>query len=232
MPRVLVTSFEPFGGHELNSSSEVGRALAQAPPAGAELAWLALPVVAGACIDRAWERVEAHRPDLVLALGQAGSSPLVRLEDRGVNFDFFHTPDNGQQLRRRSAIVEGGPALLRTTIPLLDVADRLRRSGQPVEVSYSAGGYVCNHYYYQLLHRAASAPELGRGWVPPRPRREGAGGGAPSPWAASPRAHFVHLPLLPEQLKPNVGGFAMELARQVECVRQVLAACLTAPAAA
>jgi pyroglutamyl-peptidase len=198
MTRVLVTSFEPFGGHEQNSSFEVGRALSQAPPGGLEIAWLALPVVAGGCIDRAWERVQAGRPDFVLGLGQAGSSPLVRLEDRGVNFDHFHTPDNAQQLRRLSAIVPGGPAMLRTAIPLLDVADRLRRAGQPVEVSYSAGSYVCNHYYYQLLRRAGDAP----------------------------RVLFVHLPLLPAQVKPNVRGFAMELGRQVECVRQVLLACL------
>ena len=46
MKRVLLTSFEPFGGHQLNSSQEVGRALAQAPPAGVCLDWLVLPVVA------------------------------------------------------------------------------------------------------------------------------------------------------------------------------------------
>lgn len=196
MARVLVTSFEPFGGHAINSSSEVGRALA--PLDGVELVWSALPVVAGVCVERAWERVEAHRPGLILALGQAGSSPRVRLEDRGVNFDHFWMPDNAQQVRRSSAILPEGPAVLRTTIPLLDVAERLRREGQPVEVSYSAGSYVCNHYYYQLLHRAA----------PPT------------------RVLFVHLPLLPGQMKPNVPAFAMPLGRQVECVRRVLRVCV------
>jgi pyroglutamyl-peptidase len=196
MPRVLVTSFEPFGGHEVNSSSEVARGLA--PLDGVEVVWEPLPVVACDCVERAWGRIEATRPALVLALGQAGSSPRVRLEDRGVNFDHFHMPDNARQLRQGRAILPGGPALLRTTIPLLDVADRLRREGQPVEVSYSAGSYVCNHYYYQLLHRA----------TPPA------------------RVLFVHLPLLPGQVTPHGSAHAMPLGRQVECVRRVLRACL------
>jgi hypothetical protein len=52
MTRVLLTSFEPFGGQALNSSLEVGRALARQPLPGVELEWLTLPVVARVCVDR------------------------------------------------------------------------------------------------------------------------------------------------------------------------------------
>jgi pyroglutamyl-peptidase len=201
MPRVLLTSFEPFGGHEINSSLEVGRALAQGPPDGVEIDWLALPVVAGECAERAWRCVEERKPDLVLALGQAGSSPLVRLEDRAVNFDHFAFADNGGALRRRQPVVAGGPALYRTPLPLAELLEGLRQAGQLVEHSFSAGSYVCNHYYYQLLHRAARA-------------------GPP------PRVLFVHLPLLPAQLKPWTARFARPLEEQVGCVRAVLLACL------
>src|SRR4051794_34110968 len=116
MPRVLVTSFEPFGGHVLNSSFEVGRALADDPPAGVPLDLLALPVVAGDCVERAWAHVERHQPPLVLALGQAGSSPRIRLEDRAVNLEHFAFADNAGNLRLDQPVVPGGPALYRTTV--------------------------------------------------------------------------------------------------------------------
>ncbi len=201
MPRVLVTSFEPFGGHAVNASVEVGRALAGSPPACGVIDWLVLPVVAGVCAERAWAQVEAARPDLVLALGQAGSTPHVRLEDRAVNFDFFHFPDNGGNLPRGQPVVPGGPAVLRTGVSLAPVIEEVRRTGLPIDLSFSAGSYVCNHYYYQLLHRAGLA-------------------------APSPRVLFVHLPLLPSQLTPGLRAFARPLEEQVACTRAVLEACL------
>src|SRR5262245_14193325 len=194
MPRVLVTSFEPFGGHAINSSREVGQRLAHAPPPGVEVDWLVLPVLAGLCVERAWARVEATSPALVLALGQAGSSPHVRLEDRAVNFDHFAFADNGGNVHLMQPIVSGGPALLRTRVPIAEVLGRVRTNGLQVEHSFSAGTYLCNHLYYQLLHRAAP----------------------------SPLVLFVHLPLLPEQLQPQVRAFALPLDEQVACVRQVM----------
>ena len=131
-----------------------------------------------------------------MALGQAGSSPLVRVEDRAVNFDLFHFADNGGNLHLGQPIVPGGPAVLRTRVPILDVLDQVRRGGQRLDHSFSAGSYVCNHLYYQLLHR------------------EG------------PPALFVHLPLLPSQQDGRPGVFALPLEEQAACVREVLRACL------
>jgi pyroglutamyl-peptidase len=201
MPRILLTAFEPFGGYESNSSFEVAQALAQSRLADQTIDWLALPVVASVCVERAWDRIEATRPDLVLALGQAGSSPVVRLEDRGVNFDLFHFPDNGGNLRRCLPIIPRGPALHRTQVPIPDVIERVRAQGHQVMWSFSAGSYVCNHLYFQLLHRA---------------------------WEARLETCmlFVHLPLLPAQLKPQVRAFALPIDEQIACVRQVLLACV------
>src|SRR5262249_10197434 len=81
-PRGLLTSLEPFGGLALNSSLEVGKALAAAPPAGVQLHWHTLPVVAGSCVEKAWELVERTRPALVLLLGQSAGASAIRVEDR------------------------------------------------------------------------------------------------------------------------------------------------------
>src|SRR5262245_23133392 len=95
MPRILLTSLEPFGGHALNSSLEVGRSVASAGVEGIDLEWLVLPVVAGECVRRVWERVESFQPDFIVSLGQADGAARVCLEDRGINLDDFRAPDNG-----------------------------------------------------------------------------------------------------------------------------------------
>jgi pyroglutamyl-peptidase len=175
MTRVLMTSFEPFGGHALNSSHEVGRALAQNPPAGIELHWLALPVVAPTCVEQAWAPIAARRPTVVLALGQAAGATVVRLEDRAVNLDDFPIPDNAGHEPKKQPILPGGPSFYRTTAPLVRLFEALNEAGIPHEHSFSAGNYVCNHLYFGLLHRAETA-------------------------ALTHQTLFVHLPLLPHQV--------------------------------
>lgn len=201
MRRVLLTSFEPFGGQKMNSSLEVGRRVAEAILSGVEIDWMVLPVVAPECGERCWEYLEKRGAELVLAMGQAGSSPRIRLEDRAVNFAYFEQPDNaGRRLVGQPVVVQG-PAVRRTTVEILRVVETVRSAGHAVEWSFSAGSFVCNHLYYQLLHGA-----------------EQRGGG--------PRVLFVHLPLLPAQVEKAGSGEAMPLERQVDCVREVIRACV------
>src|SRR5258708_48989 len=105
MSRILLTSFEPFGGFAINSSHQVARVLAD----GATLDWLVLPVVAGVCVEIAWQHIDERRPDLVVLLGQAAGAVTVRLEDRGVNLDDFPLPDNAGNQPLKAPIVPGGP---------------------------------------------------------------------------------------------------------------------------
>jgi pyroglutamyl-peptidase len=157
MFRVLLTSFEPFGGMDVNSSLEIGRELARRPPPGVELEWQVLPVVAGVCVEQAWSRVLQMRPALVLALGQAAGASALRLECQGVNENNFSAPDNAGQRLVQQPIVSGGPASYATTAHLGRVARVLSWHDVPVRLSVSAGRFVCNNLYFGLLHRAAVA---------------------------------------------------------------------------
>jgi pyroglutamyl-peptidase len=202
MPRLLLTSFEPFGGHGLNSSLEVGRALVARPPHGADLTWLVLPVVAWECVERAWGQVEQLAPDVVLALGQAAGASAVRLEARAINLNHFSSPDNAGNWPRFQWIVSGGPSAYRATLPLVRVEAALQ-GRVPVETSFHAGTYVCNHLFYGLLHRAA--------------RHE-----------RPPKVGFLHLPLLPGQLRRGDRWPSCELSVLVEGVRRAVEACVGA----
>jgi pyroglutamyl-peptidase len=198
--RVVLASFEPFGGHAANSSLEVGRALARRPPRGVELDWVVLPVVADACADRAWARIEHVQPDLVLALGQAAGADRPRLEVAAANVSDFLIPDNAGNLLRRRPVVPSGPGAYRCTARFDHAARELGRRGVPFAVSRSAGAYVCNHLFYALLHRAAAAGH-------------------------AHQTGFVHLPLFAGQVRRQ-GSVAQPLDRLAEVIRVVISACV------
>jgi pyroglutamyl-peptidase len=200
--RVLLTSFEPFGGFQVNSSQEAGRAVAAEPPPGVELDWMVLPVVAGECIEQAWDRVRQTQPALVLALGQAGAAATLRVEERALNFDDFPMPDNAGNEIRKKVIVASGPPVYRATLHPARVVRGLRGADLPAEVSGSAGTFVCNHLFYGLLHRAAVA-------------------------GSAHQTGFLHLPLLPEQVHPKKPQPAWPLDRLVEGVRRAIRTCVS-----
>jgi pyroglutamyl-peptidase len=201
MTRVLLTSFEPFGTHTINSSLEVGRAVARRPPPGVDLDWLVLPVVAGACVEAAWARVVQVRPSLVLALGQKDGAARLCVEEAAANLHDFRMRDNAGNWYRKQPILPGGPsaylATARTDRILRDLQDRR----VPAERSLSAGAFVCNHLYYGLLHRAAVE-------------------GSPH------QTCFLHLPLLPEQVSPGRPVPSCGLEQMAEGVRLAIAACV------
>jgi pyroglutamyl-peptidase len=201
MMRVLLTSFEPFGGHSLNSSLEVGRTLARQGLPGIELHWQQLPVVARSCVEEAWKHIVGGRPALVLALGQSAGARVVRLEDRAVNFDDFPIPDNAGNQPKKQHIIPGAPAAYRTTARLDRLFAALGESGIACEHSLHAGSYVCNHLYYGLLHRADTS-------------------------ALRHQTLFVHLPLLPVQVPAGQKWPSQPLEALVEAVRQVIRACV------
>jgi pyroglutamyl-peptidase len=201
MTRVLLTSFEPFGRHTLNSSLEVGRAMARQPPPGVDLEWLVLPVVAGACVELAWARVLQVRPALVLSLGQKGGTARLCIEEVAANLHDFRMRDNAGNWFRKQPIIPDGPAVYRATARTDRILLDLQNGQVPAELSLSAGAFICNHLYYGLLHRAAT---------------EG----------STHQTGFIHLPLLPEQVPVGQRTPSCGLEQMAEGVRLAIVACI------
>lgn len=202
---ILVTAFEPFGGHGTNSSKVVVEALASRPIKGVTIRTLVLPVE----FDRAWNllRRELARRDesltplhaLVLT-GMAARADRVRLEKVALNVRDCESligrrprprPDNGGRSPVDRPVVKGAPLALATDVDVRCLARVMRSAGRPVEVSWSAGVFVCNDLYYRaLLARGATGAH-------DRTRRDS---------VRIPPTLFVHLPALLQRSAENPTG--------------------------
>jgi pyroglutamyl-peptidase len=173
--RILVTGFEPFGGQSLNPSWEVARALHGTSLDGAQdaqLVALQLPCVFAQALPALQDALANHRPDIVLALGQAEGRCDFSVERVAINVMDARIPDNAGDQPIDVPVIAGGPAAYFSTLPIKALVSGLRASGFAASVSQTAGTFVCNQVFYALQHTLAG---------------QGVHSG------------FVHLPLLPEQ---------------------------------
>ncbi|QCR18275.1 pyroglutamyl-peptidase I [Agrococcus sp. SGAir0287] len=141
--RILVTGFEPFGGDPENASREAVLRLASHAAAGDEVVTGVLPVAFATAPLALRALVDAHAPDAVLAVGEAGGRAVVTPERHGRNRMDARIPDERGDQPRGAAIDDGAPARPATLdVDLLVAA--IREAGVPAEASEDAGGFVCN----------------------------------------------------------------------------------------
>jgi pyroglutamyl-peptidase len=169
---VLLTGFEPFNGATINPSWEAARALDGWSGPGFAVVARQLPCVFGTALDVLRAAVAEHRPDIVIAVGQAGGRSEISLERVAINVDDAAIRDNAGAQPVDRPIVADGPAAYFCTLPVKAIVRALRLRGFPSGVSQTAGTFVCNHVFYGLMHHLAGQPV---------------------------RAGFIHVPFLPEQ---------------------------------
>lgn len=150
-PVVLMSGYEPFGGYDTNPSWDALVPLSEQIVGGLDVRVLELPVE----WDVAWEVLEPEiarlSPDVVLATGMAGTQ-AIRFEVQGVNVE--EGEDNAGVTRNGEPVVEGGPDVLQTPLPLDDLAAAVDAIGTPTTISEDAGTFLCNFIYYRLLYHA------------------------------------------------------------------------------
>ena len=196
--RILVTGFEPFGGQSVNPSWEVARGLQGLELVGAQVFAVQLPCVFAQALPAMNQALAQHRPDIVLALGQAEGRCDLSLERVAVNVQDARIPDNAGQQPIDVPVIQGGPAAYFSTLPIKSLVAGLKAAGFPASVSQTAGTFVCNQVFYGLRHALVGQ---------------------------SVHSGFMHLPLLPEQAAhwPGPSLPSWPLALQVAGVQQTLA---------
>lgn len=190
---VLLTGFEPFDGQAVNASWAAVHAVAQTWRERSRLVTLRLPV----SFDRARQQLEAalerHRPRVVVCVGEDGGRSAVGVEAVAQNRISARIPDNDGAMPDGVPVVPGAAPVLRATLPAARCVTEAQAAGLPVELSGSAGAYVCNATFFALLHRLEGSP--------------GVLGG------------FVHVPRTPAQVEPGSPSLDTErVAQSLELV--------------
>lgn len=178
--KLLITAFEPFGGEAVNPAQLAVQRLPDRIGA-VQLVRLSVPVEFGRSAAVVCEAIDAHRPDAVLCVGQAGGRAAITPERVAINCDDARIPDNAGAQPVDVPVAADGPAAYFATVPVKAMVTAIRAAGLPAALSNTAGTYVCNHLMYGVLHHLArTAPAV--------------------------RAGFIHLPYMTEQTADKPAG--------------------------
>ncbi|MWL85896.1 MULTISPECIES: pyroglutamyl-peptidase I [unclassified Cupriavidus] len=199
---VLLTGFEPFEQEPINPSWEAVRALDGAHIGDAVVVARQLPCVFGKAIDAMDALVTSLRPDVVIAVGQAGGRTELSIERVAINVDDARVADNVGAQPIDVTIAADGPAAYFASLPIKAIVRDLRAAGVPAMVSQTAGTFVCNHVFYGLMHALAKASSVARGG-------------------------FIHIPYLPEQAARHPGAPSLALETLIAGLRVAVATTLS-----
>lgn len=169
--RILVTGFEPFGNDTQNASQEAVERLRTRWAAGTsadlpevELDTATLAVSFARSGPALLAAVADLRPDVVLAVGEAGGRTELTPERWAVNADDARIPDN-DGAQPIGARIDAGPDRRRLSLDPDQLAEAMAENGLPAAVSDDAGRFVCNHVAYVVAgstgESAATGPTLG-----------------------------------------------------------------------
>ncbi len=195
MKKLLLTAFEPFAGKAVNSSLEVAKVIKAMKFAGVQIKVATLPVSRFQAIKIAFHYIFEQKPDVIIMLGEADNRLHFTPERVAINIDDFEIPDNTGHQPKGEPIIKGGPASYFSTLPINEIVRKLGKENIPAKISNSAGTYLCNRLFYNIMHFIATE-------------------GLPI------RAGFIHLPHVHKQTLSKHRGFtSMSLEDVVKAVR-------------
>lgn len=199
-PTVLLTGFDAFGSASVNPSWQAVQALHGERLQDHLVVAAQLPTEFGESLRCLTALLEAHRPALVICVGQAGGRGAISLERVAINVDDAPIADNAGARPVDAPVRPGAPTAYFTGLPIKAMLAELQAAGLAAEVSQTAGTFVCNHVFYGLMHALATRRSL----------RHTRGG-------------FVHVPWLPEQGTPGMAldDIVRGLRLAVQCALRV-----------
>lgn len=143
--KILVSGFTPFGDETQNATMSLIKKVEK------DANIILLPTVfkkAGEIIIKEIERIQ---PDYVVMLGQAKGRNRISLERVAININSSVISDNDGNIYTEEIINENGPDAYFSTLPIIELKDRLLDKRIPVHISNTAGTYVCNDTFYRVM---------------------------------------------------------------------------------
>ena len=144
--RILLTGFEPWGSVPENPTREIVERIEYRG-----LVRLVLPVSYKRAAEMVRRAIREIRPDVVLSLGLAPGSPVIRVETVALNVAHAREPDADGYKPEFEKIDPEGPAAYFFTLPVKEVVNTLKEAGIPARPSFHAGTFICNLVSYVAL---------------------------------------------------------------------------------
>lgn len=149
--RLLITGFEPFAGNLTNPSQKLIEDLRHDPILAKDCLFTVLPVSYRRAPEKVHQILLANPTvDRVLMFGLAQMRTKMSLERVALNWTEARLADVDGVMPAPGRLLPGAEEVRLNPLPLREWADDLEKMGLPVEVSLSAGGYVCNALAYAV----------------------------------------------------------------------------------
>lgn len=176
--KVLLTGFEPFWGYSNNVSQMAVEQIIESKRNRYpfEVAGCILPTSFRRAPGVMADAIKEVEPEIVLSLGLLEDISAFRIERIGLNINHSDQPDNDGDKPANRRILPDGPLAYEVNLPFAEIAAELEKAELPMEVSYHAQTFVCNHLIYTTMHLIKTE-------------------GLPVSYG------FIHLPPLPEDVR-------------------------------
>jgi pyroglutamyl-peptidase len=150
--KVMLTSFDPFGGSPKNNSQPIVallKSMAATIGPNITIETCNLPVVYDVGAQTAMDCFNQIQPDAVVSFGEAACNILI--ETAATNLDNTPgAPDNAGNERNGTPIIPGGPERSGFNFPVEAMFCTLPSNGANVDVSRNPGGFICNNVAYHM----------------------------------------------------------------------------------
>lgn len=150
--KILLTGFEPFDGSTTNPSSEILETLPNDPFPTHDILKKVLPVDSSSAVEWVKSTLPVFQPEIILLLGEASNRPMVSLEKVAINWMDFRIADNAGNQIKDQKIFDDAPDAFFSTMPLGKILENIKFAGIPVEISLSAGAYLCNQVFFSSMY--------------------------------------------------------------------------------
>lgn len=158
MKKVLLSGFGPFLEIKNNPSEQIVLKLAE----DFQIPFIILPVVFAESFEVLKQKIQIEKPDVILMFGVAATRSTICFERIGLNWvdsknadSKMVTPKTGR-IDSKQELALMSPFNLEEVISQYDFNER-----KSLEISYSAGTYVCNDLYFRMLNeKQISADKL------------------------------------------------------------------------
>ena len=149
--KALITGFEKWGEEPGNPTERLVSIFDGKKVNDIEIYGFLLPVAFNRARKEIVSKIEEIEPDIIINTGLAASRLVISIERVAVNIIDARRPDNDGVRPIDEPIDPEGPFAYPSTLPTRRIFERLKSSGIPAKLSYSAGTYLCNFVMYLSL---------------------------------------------------------------------------------